>query len=165
MGAGDDGLDETGADGDSDSDDGLDETGSDGGTGETGGLLEYDCSQWKPSGAVTLDARGNVAVDAALVEEIAVHYGDPLAVCDDTSFRQTSTGHFVIARMATNGLLAQMGLLPDDVILAIDGEPMIDIDTIAATTVDLFLGSRVTSGFTLTIGRGREVIAKAVRVR
>lgn len=67
--------------------------------------------------------------------------------------------------MTNTGLLAQMGLRVNDVILAIDGEPMTDIDTIAATTVDLFLGSRVTSGFTLTIGRGREVIAKAVRVR
>lgn len=76
-----------------------------------------------------------------------------------------STGHFAIARMTTTGLLAQMGLRPDDVILAIDGDPMTGIDTIASTTVDLFLGSRVTSGFTLTIGRGREVIAKAVRVR
>jgi hypothetical protein len=165
MGAGDDGLDETGADDDTSSDEGLDETGSDGDTGETQGLLEYDCSQWQPSGAVTLDARGNVIVDAALVEELAVHYGDPLADCDDTSFRHTSTGHFAIVRMATNGLLAQMGLVPNDVILAIDGEPMTDIDTVAATAVDLFLGSRVTSGFTLTIGRGRESIAKAVRVR
>ena len=162
------GLDETGSDG------GLDETGSDGGLDETGsdddmneseGLLEYDCAQWDPSGAVTLDAKGNAVVDATIVEEIAVHYGDPLADCDGTSFRQRSDGYFSIGSMAPNGLLAQMGLRPGDTILAIDGEPMNDIDTIAATAVDLFLGSRVTSGFTVAIHRGREIIAKAVRVR
>lgn len=83
-------------------------------------------------------------------------------VCSSTT---ALNGGFAVARMTNTGLLAQMGLRVNDVILAIDGEPMTDIDTIAATTVDLFLGSRVTSGFTLTIGRGREVIAKAVRVR
>lgn len=42
---------------------------------------------------------------------------------------------------------------------------MADIETIADTTVELFLGHRVTSGFTLTIGRGRERIARSILVR
>jgi len=67
--------------------------------------------------------------------------------------------------MAPKGLLAQMGLRPGDTILAIDGERMNDLDTIAATAFDLFLGRRVTSGFTLAIHRGPEIIAKAVRLR
>jgi hypothetical protein len=159
------GLDETGSDG-SDSDGGADETGADeGDSGDTQGLLEYDCSHWDPTGAAVVDARGTMILDAAIIEDVAAHYGDPLANCDDTSFRQQSDGHFAIGRMAPNGLLAQMGLVPGDTVLAIDGVLMNDIDTIAATTVDLFLGSRITSGFTLTIGRGRERIARTVLVR
>lgn len=163
-----DGLDETGSDGGLDetgSDGGLDETGSDGNMDAPGALPEYDCAQWDPSGAVTLDTNGNAIVDAAIVEEIVVHHGDPLADCDDTSFRRGSDGYFIIGSMAPNGLLAQMGLRPGDTILAIDGEPMNELDTMAATAIDLFLGSRVTSGFFLAIRRGPEIIAKRVRVR
>jgi hypothetical protein len=162
------GLDETGSDGGLDetgSDGGLDETGSDEGLSESEGLLEYDCAQWDPAGAVTLDMAGNAVVDAALVEEIAVHYGDPLADCDDTSFRLRSDGYFAIGTMNPNGLLAQMGLQPGDTILAVNGESMSDLNAIASTTVDLFLGSRITSGFTLAVRRGRETFAKAVVLR
>lgn len=164
-GAGDGGLDETGDDG------GLDETGSgvdeigDDDAGETEGMLGYDCAQWDPTGAVILDVRGNAVVDATIIEEIAVHYGDPLADCDDTSFHVRSDGSFAISSMSPDGLLAQMGLQPGDAILAIDSVAMRDIDTIAATAFDLFLGSRVTSGFSLTIGRGREHIVTMVHVR
>jgi hypothetical protein len=164
----DEGLDETGSDGGLDEtgpDGGLDETGPDGGINEPEGLLEYDCAQWEPNGAVTLDAKGNATVDAAIVEEIVVHHGDPLADCDGTTIRRRSDGYFAIGSMAPNGLLAQMGLQPGDTILAIDGQPMNDLDTIAATAVDLFLGSRITSGFFLAIRRGPEIIAKGVRVR
>jgi hypothetical protein len=156
------GLDDTGG-----SDDGLDETGdSDDGLHEGEGLLGYDCSQWAPADAVTLDTRGSgVVVDAALVEEIAAHYGDPLADCDDTRFRRRSDGYLAISNMATNGLLARVGLFPGDIILAIDGRAMGDLDTVASTMAELFLGNRVTSAFTVTIGRGRERITKTIRVR
>ena len=63
----------------------MDETGADDDMDEPGALPEYDCAQWDPNGAVTLDVKGNAIVDAAIVEEIAVHYGDPLADCDDVS--------------------------------------------------------------------------------
>lgn len=132
---------------------------------ESAGLLEYDCAQWDPTGTVTLDSSGNVVIDAAIVEEIVVHDADPLANCDDTSFRRRSDGYFAIATMAPNGLFAQMGLVPGDTILAVDGEPMNDLDTVAATAFDLFMGRRVTSGFTLAIHRGPEIVAKAVHLR
>jgi hypothetical protein len=162
-----DGLDDTGGG------EGLDETGADGDLDETGaGLLDdgeepahYDCSHWDPVGAVTRDPRGSRIVDAAIVEEIAAHYGDPLADCDGTSFKQQPDGYFAVATIATNGLLAQLGLLPGDAILAIDGVPMNDIDILASTAVELFMGSRVTSGFTLAVGRGRERFAWSIQVR
>ncbi len=144
---------------------GADGTGSDDGFIDDEVPLEYDCAQWDPTGAVALDIRGNATVDAALVEEVAMHYGDPLADCDGIKFTQLSNGYFALSEMASTGLLAQMGLVPGDTIVAINGEKMSGLDAIAEMAIDLFLGSHITSRFTLTIGRGRSYIERTIRVR
>lgn len=152
------GLDETG-------DDGLDETGDDG-LDETTGPQDYDCAGWDPAGAVDLaPVRGTFVVDAGVVQEIASYFGEPLADCDDTKFGQTADGHFAIRRMASGGMLAQLGLRPGDTIVALDGKDMADVDTIANTAVSLFLGETMTTGFTLTYRRGRSKSQLRILVR
>jgi hypothetical protein len=147
-------------DGDGDGGGGADTTG-----GDDAGVLDYDCADWDPSGAVTRDARGNAIVDGALVEELAAHFGDPLADCDDTAFYRQSDGYFAVSRRSQKGVLAQIGIEPGDVILALDGVAMDDLDQIAKATVDLFLGHRITSGFSLTIARGRTKLVRQILVR
>jgi hypothetical protein len=163
------GTDPTGADttGSSESTgaetDGADTSG--GALGDEPPPLEYDCAGWDPVDAVSIDGRGVVYVDPTVVEAIATNYGDPLALCDDTRFSRRSDGHYQVSRMASTGVLAQMGLRPGDVVLYLDGEPMSSLDAIARATADLFYDDRPASRFTLTIQRGRQKKALNIVVR
>lgn len=162
--AGDDegGLDETGGDEDSGRNGG--ETGDEG-LDETSGA-EYDCALWDPAGAVSVGPHpGTMVVDMELVEEIVEYFGDPLADCDNTRFGQQADGYFAVRRMSSTGLLAKIGLREGDAILALDGERMSDPDTVASAAVALFLGNKITEGFTLTYRRGRATEQLRVLVR
>jgi hypothetical protein len=135
---------------------GADDTGGGDQTGgaDDAGVVEYDCSAWDPRDAVLLE-RGVAYLDLAIAGEIAEHYGDPLALCDDTRFTRTTTGHYSIARMTSTGVLAQMGLRPGDVILSANGAPLATLDAIADMTVDIFYGTRIDRAFSLAYQRGR----------
>lgn len=102
-----------------------------------------------------------VIVDAALLEEALLYQGEPLASCDDTRFRQRTDGHFEISRLADHGLLAAMGLERGDVILAMDGAPMNDLDTL------MVAASRISaaSSLTITVSRAGEKLDLRVVVR
>lgn len=154
------GLGETGGD-----DEGVDETGVDSDAMEVAGLESFDCRGWDLTDAVVSDERGNVVVDAAVVEVAAVHFGEPLAKCDGTRFRGRSDGYFEVSALAPTGLLARVGLEQGDVILAIDGEPMRGAERVVSKAMHLFTGPRPASELTLVVLRGGRTIIKVVRIR
>ena len=160
-----DGLDETGTD--EEEDEGVDETGaeSDSGGMELADPEAFDCRDWDLEGAVVLDPRGGVIVDAAIVELAAAHFGEPLAKCDGTRFRRRSDGYFEISALASHGLLARIGLARGDVILAVDGEPMRGADRIVSKAMDAFMSTRPASELTLVVLRGAATIDALVRIR
>lgn len=162
------GVDETGADGTDD--DGADETGaeSDSGVMDFADPDAFDCRDWDLDEAVVLDERGDIIVDAAIVEMAAAHFGEPLAKCDGTRFRRRSDGYFEVSALAASSLLARIGLARGDVILAVDGEPMRGADRVVSKAMDLFMGARPASGLTLVVRHGGETgetIDKLVRIR
>lgn len=156
------GQDETGAD-----DDGADETGaeSDSGAMEIADPDAFDCRGWDLDDAVVLDDRGDVIIDAAIVELAAAHFGEPLAKCDGTRFRSRSDGYFEVSALSGNGLLARIGLQQGDVVLAVDGEPMRGADRVISKAMDLFMGAHPASQLTLVVRRGATTIDKLVRIR
>jgi hypothetical protein len=129
------------------------------------GPSSYDCTLWQLDGGVKRDERGVLELDAALVEDIAIFQGEPLALCDGTRFRRRTDGFFELSKRSDHGLLARMGLAPGDVVLAIDGEPMNELDVVMRTVGSLFSPGASTSGFTILIGRGDRRFVKNVRVR
>ena len=135
---------------------GLDETGS----GTTDAIGEYDCTTWRPKEGVRRDG-GTIIVDGVMVEEAMLYQGEPLASCDDTRFRHRSDGYFEISRMADDGLLAAMGLARGDVILAVNGAPLNDLDTVMQVV------SRISaaSSFTITISRSGARLVSHVVIR
>lgn len=171
TGAEDDGVDETGAgdDGDDgdDGDEDVDETGaeSDSGALQLADPDAFDCRNWDLDGAVVSGMRGDVIVDAAVVEMAAAHLGEPLAKCDGTRFRRRSDGYFEISALAASGLLSRIGLEQGDILFAIDGESMHGADRIVSKAMDLFMGGRPTSEVTLVVFRGAEAIDKVVHIR
>lgn len=155
------GVDETGAD------DGADETGAESDSGEMD-LADpdaFDCRDWDLDGAVVLDERGDVIVDASIIEMAAAHFGEPLAKCDGTKFRRRADGYFEISAMAASGLLARIGLARGDVIFTVDGEPMRGADRVVSKAMDSFMGARPTSELMLVVLRRGETIDKLVRIR
>lgn len=157
------GLDETGAE----EEEGADETGaeSDSGGMELADPEAFDCRDWDLEGAVVLDERGDVSVEAAIVELAAAHFGEPLAKCDGTRFRRRSDGYFEVSALASSGLLARIGFARGDVILAVDGEPMRGADRIVSKAMDAFMGARPASELTLVVLRGAATIDMLVRIR
>jgi hypothetical protein len=163
------GLDETGPDDDGADETGADETGtdsdSDSGAMAVADLETFDCRDWDLEDAVVVDERGNVTIDAAIVELAAAHLGEPLAKCDGMRFRRRSDGYFEVSALATNGLLARIGLARGDVIVAVDGESMRGADRIVSKAMDLFMGARPASELTFVVLRGSDTIHEVVRIR
>jgi hypothetical protein len=159
------GLDETGAD--EEEEEGVDETGaeSDSGGMELADEDAFDCRDWVLEDAVVLDERGDVIVDASIVELAAAHFGEPLAKCDGTRFRRRSDGYFEVSALAPRGLLARIGLARGDVIVAVDGESMRGADRIVSKAMDAFMGARPASELTLVVLRGAATIDMLVRIR
>lgn len=136
-------------------DEGLDETGAD-----TDAIGEYDCTTWRPQEGVRRD-RSTITIDAALVEEVFLYQGEPVAVCDEARFRRRSDGHFEVSRLVSHGLLPEMGLATGDVILAVDGVPLNNLDSVMQAASVLADAAR----FTVTIARGDERFDMNVIVR
>ena len=90
-----------------------------------------------------------------------VHQGEPLASCDDTRLRLRSAGGFEISKLAPHGLLAAMGFARGDVFIAIEGEPLNNLDAV------LQAAGRLTSAanFTVTVDRAGEPLDLEVYVR
>jgi len=156
-------LDETGEGGPDD--DGADETGVASDSGAMALAEGFDCRDWNLEHAVVLDEGGDVIVDAAIIEMAASHFGEPLAKCDGTRFRQRSDGYFEVSALADDGLLARIGLAPRDVIFEVDGESMRDADRVVAKAMDLFMGARPTSEVMLVVLRGGKAINKVIHIR
>jgi hypothetical protein len=135
---------------------GLDETGA----GTTDAIAEYDCATWRPEAGVRRDG-STIVVDAALIEEALLYQGEPLASCDDTRLRRRSQGDFEVSKLASHGLLAAMGLSRGDVFVAIDGEPLNNLDAVMQAA------GRLTSAasFTVTVDRGGKRFDLNVYVR
>jgi hypothetical protein len=138
-------------------DEGLDETGG----GTTEAIGEYDCTTWQPAEGVQRGRDGTITVDAALVDEVFLYQGEPLASCDDTRFRRRSDGYFEISKLGSHGLLVAMGLARGDALLAVSGNPMNNFDAVMEAA-RMFA---VDTSFTVTIGRGDERFDMDVSVR
>lgn len=106
-----------------------------------------------------------MTVDAGMLDEIVANYGDPLGVCEGVRFGQTGSGYIKLTKGIPDGVLGQMGLERGDEIIAINGTRMDSLGALGQMAVDLFLGGRVTSQFSLVYRRGRETTAITVLVR
>jgi hypothetical protein len=142
--------------------DGVDETGSE--VIEPGASNPYDCTMWRPGEGVSRDHSGALVLDATLIEDLRVFHGEPLVSCDATRFRWRSDGLLEVSRRADQGLLAQMGLVPGDVVLAIDGRSMNGYDAVMRTVDELLASGSRRTAFTLAIQRGNRRFVERVLV-
>jgi hypothetical protein len=137
-------------------DEGLDETGD----GTTEAIGEYDCTTWRPEEGVRRDG-STITVAAALVDEIFLYQGEPLASCDGTRLRHRPDGYFEISNLGRHGLLGAMGLAQGDVLLSVNGQALHCFDAVMEAAGDV----ADASSFTATIGRGGERFDMEVSVR
>lgn len=137
--------------------DGVDETSG----GTTEAIGEYDCTTWRPEEGVRRSNDGMITIDAAMVQEVLLYQGEPLASCDDTRFRRRPDGYFEISKLGEHGLLAAMGLAQGDTIRAMNGKPLNTFDAVMQAAGSLTDGA----SFTATIDRGDVRFDMRVSVR
>ena len=151
LGAAESGTDSGGLDESGGADD--ESGGADDESGDDGGVAPYyDCAWWDPVGAVTFDAAGRAYIDTYVLDDVIDYFGHPLSQCDGTQFSLTSSGHFKISRLAAGGVLDQLGLQRNDVLVKSNGVELDDLEAIADLTIDLFY-DQPASWFTLTYQR------------